>query len=144
MAHGFGCFSQKFFGQTKTLEPMQQVVSKEEQLEESDIGGPGLSWNFVERQIIEQFAYGSFDVGSLQVIIPNLPRVNLQVGDEHRIAVTPVPEQCQLFNFLRVDRQRSPYGDETAFTAPLFRPMANSATPQPRLISLNPAFSAMA
>ena len=73
---------------------------------------------------MEQFSNGAFNVGTFEIIVPNFPRVGLQVGNQDRIAVTSVFKQGELGRFFRIDGQGPSNGDE----AMLFFPFLRSVT----------------
>ena len=69
--------------QTEALEPVNEVVGQEQQLQVGDIGDPALGGNFAQRQFIAQFPNRFLDVGATEVIDPGSPRAQPQIADEN-------------------------------------------------------------
>ena len=57
-----------FLGQTEPLEPMHQVVGKQQDLKERYIGDPIVGGDFPQRVIVEQFADILLDRGVLMAV----------------------------------------------------------------------------
>ena len=87
IANGLYGGARVILGQTQPLKPMDEVVGKEEQLQEGDVGHPLLGGNFVQGKIGKQLPDGPFHIGTRVVGSSNHPRLQIKIGHESRIGV---------------------------------------------------------
>jgi hypothetical protein len=118
VAQRFDGGAQLCLRQTQPLEPMHEVVRQEQQLKKGHIGRPALAGNFVECQLMEQFADGLLDIGAAQIVGPRSPRRQPKITDHEGVAVVPVFEQRQLAGLRGVHRQGATNGDKAVGLAP--------------------------
>src|SRR6266404_553330 len=110
--------SRILLGQTQTLEPVNEIVCQQQQLQEGNVGHPTLCWNFVQRKILEQLSHGLFHVGSPLIGLPNFPRLQRQIRHEGRVSKPAHFQQTQLLSLLRIFGKRSPNHDEAVLSGP--------------------------
>src|SRR5664279_2151425 len=121
IANGVDRGSRVVLGQTQPLEPMDQIVGQEQQLQKGHVGHPLLGGNFVEREKVEQLPDGPFHIGSRLVSLPDHPRLRVEIGHESRIGVAAHLEQRQLLSLLRVLRQWTSHHNEPVLLFPALR-----------------------
>ena len=102
-------------GKTQALEPVNDVGSKEDGLEKSDVGGPVGGWDLSQRIIVNQFTDVPFDVGSKGIEEINPPGSGLKIGDKDMVDVFFILEQLQLSGFLRIFRDGAADNHKTMF-----------------------------
>src|SRR5437879_9029125 len=81
---------------TETLEPIQQVVGQQDNLEERLVGCEVFGGNLSQRIGVFQLADNQLCAGSLVVEAPQVQRRQRQVGDQELIAVATHLKQVQL------------------------------------------------
>src|SRR6266705_247990 len=93
--------------QAQSPEPMHQVAREKHELKKRYIGHPVSRGDLAQRQIVKQFADVLLDDGAWLIKFPDAPRLQVEIGDEHTVAVATVLEECQLFGLDRVLRYRT-------------------------------------
>ena len=79
-----------FFGQTKSLEPVNNIGREQKQLEEGDVGTPGMGRDFGQGIIVKELAIVFLDGGSGIVKQIDAPGRDFEIGDEDMIDDTNV------------------------------------------------------
>ena len=92
-----------------------------------------MSGNLAQCQIVEQFADRALNIRSLEVVVPDLAGIAIQVGGEDGITVAGILEPGELSGLLWIDRKRSSYGDETMLPLPALRFVAKLGDAPPEL-----------
>lgn len=81
---------------TQPLEPVQQVVAKQNDLKETLVGGEVFRGNFSQRVGVLQFADDQLGASPLIVKAPQVQGLQRKVGDQHLVAVIAHLEKMQL------------------------------------------------
>lgn len=108
------------FGKTEAFEPMNDIGSKEKDLEKRNIGGPISGRDLGQGIIVGQFADLFFDIGPERVKEINPPSSRLEIGDKDMIGVSSVLEQSQLCGFGGIFRDGSAHHHKAVFVFPFF------------------------
>ncbi len=110
-----------FLGQAQTFEPMDQIISQQQQLQKRDVGQPFVRGDFVQRKVIQQFPDGTFHIGTPAIGFPYHPGLQVQIGHQAGITVAALGEERELLGFLRVFGQRATDHNEAVFGRPALR-----------------------
>lgn len=71
------CGVQILAGQTKSLEPMDEIVRQQENLEEGDVGDPVVGGNFAKGGVVEELSDILLDGGAFGIKTPRLAKARL-------------------------------------------------------------------
>jgi len=110
---------------TESLEPIQQVVGQQDDLEEGLVGPEILCRDLAQGVGVFQFSNDQFRSGSLVVEAPQMQRRQLQVGHQELIAVAAHLKQVQLsgrlFGHRAADDHEASRAGPALRTIPKFR-----------------------
>ena len=98
--------------QTQPLEPMHDVGCEKYQLEEGNIGGPSIGWDFAQRVIVDKLPDVFLDGCPHTVEAIHAPRAQREIGYKDVIGVLAILEQRQLGRVLGILGNRTAHHDE--------------------------------
>lgn len=108
-----------FVGKTQTLEPMDDVGRKQNELKKGDVGCPIAGRNLCQGVIVNQFADMLLDIGPNRIEQINAPSAGFQICDEDMIGVFLVLDQFELFGLYGIVWDRTAHDHEAVFLFPL-------------------------
>src|SRR6266581_3280458 len=117
-AHGLHSCCPVRSRQAQSPEPMNQVAREKHELKKRYIGHPVSRGDLAQRQIVKQFADVLLDDGAGLIKFPDAPRLQVEIGDEHTVAVATVLEECQLLGLDRVFWYRTAHHHKAASLGP--------------------------
>jgi hypothetical protein len=106
------CCRQILRRQAQPLEPVHDVGCEKYQLEEGNICGPGIGWNFAQRVIVDKLSDVFLDGCPQAVETIHAPRAQHEIGHQDVIDVLAILEQRKLGRVLGVQGNRTAHHDE--------------------------------
>ena len=98
--------------QTQPLEPVHDVGCEKHQLEEGNIRGPGIGWDFAQRVIVDELPDVFLDRCPQAVETIHVPRAQREIGHQDVIGVLAILEQRQLGRVLGIGGNRTAHHNE--------------------------------
>lgn len=106
----------KLWRQTEALEPIDQVVGEQEQVEVGFVGEEMMAGDVAQCVVALELANDQFDAGAIVVEAPEVEWLQGQIGDQNLVVVAAELEQRELL--ARLLGLRSAYDHEAMGTLP--------------------------
>lgn len=97
---------------TQSLEPVNEVGSEEQDLEEGDVGNPGVGGDLSQGVVVLQLPDVFLDRGPGTVEEVHPPSSHLEIRDEDVVGILPILEQRQLTRLVGIGGNTTPDDDK--------------------------------